>query len=92
MINTDYLTWKSIAVAAGIVLGVIGFVVLLWFAFTKHQEWVSWCENEMNGRIVKDTDTSVGTGIDANGNPTTVTTTDTTYYCLNEDGGIIDIR
>lgn len=92
----DALSWarsnlETIALISGIVISVVVFVILIALSIISHQEWVVWCEDQ-GGRIISDTDTQVGTGIDAEGNVVTTTTTSTDYYCLNENGGIIDIR
>lgn len=70
----------------------IGGMVLVAIFFTlvwvhQHHKWERWCEDQ--GGHVK-SHTSWSTGVDSNGK--TVQTSDTTYYCLNADGGIIDIE
>lgn len=75
----------------GVFLGVFVLSFVVYASIVSHNEWVAWCEGE-GGRVISDTDTNVGTGIDSSGNVTTVTTTSTDYYCINETGGILDIR
>lgn len=92
----DTLNWirnnlESIGLIIGGIAAVILVIILIIFAVISHNNWVSWCEDQ-GGHVISDTDTSVGTGFDSGGNVTTVTTTNTDYYCLNENGGIIDIR
>lgn len=76
-------SWRSIRIYAGAVAAVITVAGVIWFAFVQHQQWVSWCEGE-GGHVIDKQDVS----FDADGDRVT----HTTYFCLNEDGGILDIR
>lgn len=90
------LSWisENLSTIGAIVGGIIvaGLLVLfIALSMIAHAEWVAWCEDQ-GGRVIDDTDTQLGTGVDANGNVIVTTTSNTDYYCLNENGGIIDIR
>ena len=70
------------------IVGAVLVVIILSVAYVhEHHKWERWCEGQ--GGHVK-SHTSWSTGVDSNGK--TVQTSDTTYYCLNADGGIIDIE
>lgn len=55
-----------------------------------HDDAVADCD-AVGGRLIEDTDTSVGTTF-TNGKVGTTTTTSTDLICLNDAGGIIWIR
>lgn len=86
----DWLRENGLALAALIVTGVllVGFVA---YGIAEHNKWVAWCEGQ-GGHIITDTDTNVSYGYDSDGNLVTTTSSDTDHYCLNPQGGIIDIR
>jgi len=69
------------------VLAVIGLVIwLIVLAVQEHERWEQWCYGQ-SGHV--DKSTSLGhTYIDGK----YVTTTNTTYYCLTDDGRILDIK
>lgn len=73
--------------------GVLGFL-LYWginTSINQQAAWEAWCVDS-GGRVDSTSKTSTGTGIGNNGQPITTTSTTTTYYCLTEDGRILDIR
>lgn len=66
---------------AGVVIIVIIAVVAIIWSINAHQDWKRSCERR-GGHVASHTNW----GGSNNSN------TDTTYYCLNDNGGIIDIR
>jgi hypothetical protein len=83
--------WTGRAVLVGIAVVVILLPFGIYYAAKAHAEWEANCER-MGGHVVDHTTSQpvVTTGPD--GKPTVTTQTETTYYCLNESGGIIDIE
>lgn len=63
-------------VVAGGVIAIIAAIVII-FAISQHNDWKASCEKR-GGHVSSHTNW--------NGD------SDTTYYCLNDNGGIIDIR
>lgn len=80
--------WITRGIMAFIAVVVVAIPFLIYFAVVQHNQWVDWCESQ-GGHVIDHTTHS--TGISADGKSTT-TTSNTTYYCLNADGGIIDIE
>lgn len=80
--------WIGRTVLIGIVLIIVALPFGIYAMAKAHHEWVLNCEN-MGGHVVDHTTHS--TGLSADGKSTT-TTSDTTYYCLNDEGGILDIE
>lgn len=75
-----------------LIIAVMALVVVAFVMGAKEQaKWEAGCK-EMGGHIIKDTDTHTSYSYDSKGKMTPHTTTDTTYYCLNENGGILDVR
>lgn len=73
---------KALGVAAFIGL----FVWLIVMVAQEHARWEEWCYGQ-DGHV--DKNTSLGHGyVDGK----YVTTTNTTYYCLTDDGRILDIK
>ncbi len=83
--------WVGKAIIAGIVVVIIALPFGIYAAAKAHAEWEANCK-DMGGHVVDHTSHSTGTTIDSNGKPVTTTNSETTYYCLNDDGGIIDIE
>lgn len=82
----SYIDWFPILTALGI-LAVSGLVVwLIVLGVQEHARWEQWCWDE-GGRVDKSTSLGIGY-VDGK----QVTTTDTTYYCLTDDGRILDIE
>lgn len=69
---------------AGIVAALIWLIP---YSIKQHQAWEDGCTGQ-GGHV--DTDTKMVTTYDAKGKPTFGSTT--TYYCLSEDGRILDIN
>lgn len=67
----------------------IGVLVLafVWWAIADHRAWKADCEKR-GGHVSSHTD--YHTSYDRDGN--SHTDSNTTYYCLSEDGRILDIR
>lgn len=84
--------WDGFTITVSVFIGlvVVALAILIPLAIQEHSRWVDWCISQ-NGRIDSTTSTNTGTTI-VNGKVGTTTTTDTTYYCLTDDGRIIDIR
>jgi hypothetical protein len=61
----------------------VGAVILLVWALSAHGEWREWCYSQ-GGHVVEDVNTGVTTSGDV--------TVSTTYFCLSEDGRILDIE
>lgn len=80
--------WFGRTILVGITVIALAMPFGIYYAVQQHNEWVSWCESQ-GGHVIDHTTHS--TGLSADGKSTT-TTSDTTYYCLNSDGGIIDIE
>lgn len=79
--------WPGVLVAV-ILAALVG--VLIWFiplSIREQQAWVDWCISQ-DGHV--DDDTKTITTYDAKGRPTFGSST--TYYCLSDDGRILDIR
>lgn len=72
--------------AGGIILIVV-VAVLIFLSVRDQHAWEDQCR-AMGGHI-KEVD-STGNGVDSKGKP--VVTFDTTYYCLTDDGRILDIK
>ena len=83
--------WIGRAVLIGIALVVIALPFGIYFAAKEHAQWTAWCQSQ-GGHVVDHTTSSPTVSYDSKGQPVVGTTTDTTYYCLNEEGGIIDIK
>lgn len=84
--------WDGFTVTVSIFIGlvVVGLAILIPYAIQEHNRWVDWCVSA-GGHVDSTTSTSVGSTV-VNGKVGTTTTTDTTYYCLTDDGRILDIR
>lgn len=79
----DALATAGKVLAGLVILGL--FVSLIVVAARDHARWEEWCY-EAGGRV--DKDTSIGiTYVDGKQG----TTTSTTYYCLTDDGRVLDI-
>lgn len=81
-----FVNWPGVAMVVGFVAfaGVVVWLIVL--GVQEHARWEKWCWDE-GGRV--DKNTSLGHGyVDGK----YVTTTDTTYYCLTDDGRILDIK
>lgn len=89
----DLVSWGKIIFGFVAIALVVGF--FFWAvhkSLDQHKAWVQWCHDQ-SGYVHDKTETHVGTGINpSNGQPVTTTSTSTTYYCLSEDGRILDIR
>jgi hypothetical protein len=83
--------WARLGIIAGIAAVVIVLPFVIYFAAVAHDNWVQGCEAQ-GGHVVDDTKTYQTTTYDAKGKPSFGTSSSTTYYCLNENGGIIDIE
>ena len=80
-------------VIGAFVVALVLFLIWAIPASMKEQAaWETWCTNQ-GGHVDKSTKTSVGTGVNPqNGQPVTTTSTSTTYFCLSEDGRVLDIK
>lgn len=78
-----------------IAIGIALVALLAWLIpvmNAQHQAWVDDCTAK-GGHVEDVTKTSTGTGINpSNGQPVVVTGSETTYYCLSEDGRILAIK
>ena len=90
--------WKQIGLTVAVIASavVIGWLLLrlIQSSIEDHNRWVAWC-GEQGGHVAEHTDTRTGLGTTyVNGHVGTTTTisSSTTYYCLSETGGILDIR
>lgn len=82
---------EKLLIPAITVFVVIVGVFCIVMAIKHHEAWEDHCVNELGGRVEKDTKVSSGTTF-VNGKAQPTTTTSTTYYCLSDDGGILDIE
>lgn len=81
---------KTIAIWAVGVLVAVGLVYMIKLAGEEHNNWKMWCY-EQGGRVDSTSKVHTGTTV-VNGKVGTTTTTSTTYYCLTEDGRILDVK
>jgi len=86
---SDFIDWLfdgagMIVVWVLVVIALVFFVIQWDKALNDKREW---CESQ-GGHVTTHTET--GTGISP-GNGQVVVTTNTTYYCLTDDGRILDI-
>lgn len=79
--------WKVVGIGAAVMV----IIAVIFLAIQQHNQWTRWCENQ-GGHVVDHTTSSTVTTFDSKGTPHTGTSWNTTYYCLNESGGIIDIE
>jgi hypothetical protein len=84
--------WPGRIMLAITVLVIAGAAVIIPLAIKEHERWVEWCTVEMGGRIDQTSHQRVQSTVNANGQPGTTVVTDTTHYCLTDDGRIIDIK
>lgn len=89
MISDLLSDWQGRLIAVVIVFVVALIPIGIYYAAKDHARWSAWCEGE-GGRVKGVTKTSTGLSMD--GKATPVTTTETTYYCLTDDGRVLDIR
>lgn len=69
------------------IIGTLFVGALIVFVVQDHNRWERWCRAQ-GGHVISNTKT-VNT-VDSKGKPGVGS--EITYYCLNESGGIIDIR
>lgn len=69
-----------------VVLILVGIGIAIYFVEKDQNAWEDWCHSQ--GGVVKE---STKTVVTQNGNKTGVGTS-TTYYCLTQDGRILDVR
>lgn len=84
--------WPGRVMLAMVVLVAVGAAIIIPLAIKEHERWVKWCTVEMSGRIDHTSQQRVQATVNANGQPGTTVVTDYTYYCLTDDGRIIDIK
>lgn len=72
---------------AGFLAMILVIVGVIFLAVQEHGRWTRWC-NAQGGHVVDHTTTV--TTFNSEGKPGVGS--NTTYYCLNADGGIIDIE
>src|SRR3546814_7879229 len=81
--------WSSDVCSSDLIGGVVIAGLVIWLVLLgvqEHERWEQWCYGQ-GGHV--DKNTSLGYGyVDGK----QVTTTNTTYYCLTEDGRVLDIR
>lgn len=87
---------EKVSIAAIVTAFVVLIGGLMILVASDYEKWSTWCE-EQGGRVIKDTDISTGVGYapgtgDHPGGPVVVVTFSTDYYCISEDGRILDIR
>lgn len=77
-------------------LVMVFFIVILillpigfYYSAKAQAEWEDWCRSE-GGRV--DDVTKTSTGYSTDGKMTPITSTETTYYCLTDDGRVLDIK
>lgn len=75
----------------GVGVAVVALVAIFIFALKQHNRWVDWCHSQ-GGHVIDHTTSTTVTTFDSKGNPHVGVGSNTTYYCLNESGGIIDIE
>lgn len=92
MIRDLLADWPGRLMLAVAVLVIATVAVLIPLSIKEHERWVEWCTVEMGGRIDQTSHQRVQSTVTADGKPGTTVVTDTTYYCLTEDGRIIDIK
>lgn len=81
----------AIGKALGI-LAVIGLIVWLVIVAVKEQErWEQWCFDQ-GGRVDSTSQWIPQTTYDSKGTPHTTTSVHYTYYCLTEDGRLLDVK
>lgn len=78
---------RLFAALAVIIVALIFIWILISGSIDEHKRWVAWCE-EQGGRVITDDNTNLG--FDSDGN--IIYTSNTQYWCINQSGGIIDIR
>lgn len=79
----------GVFVIVALILAGLGWLVYL--ATQEHQRWTAWCI-DMGGHVKTETSTyQTFTYVDGK-SITPQTHVDYTYFCLSEQGGIIDIR
>lgn len=76
--------------ALGIFCGLVVLALII-LTIQEHNRWVDWCVSQ-GGRVDSSTSYSLQSTVNANGQPGTTTVSHTTYYCLTDDGRIIDIK
>lgn len=69
-------------------LAVVAAIVVIVVAIRSHNAWERWCTDHPGAHVDRHTDwISV-----PDGNGGTTTSTNTTYYCISDDGRILGIR
>lgn len=82
----SYTDWPMIGMICGGVFLVALLIGIVIWSSNDIEEWKNWCNTEAHGHWIDHTSTATTFVNGKSG-----VTTETTYYCLNEAGGIIDI-
>lgn len=88
-LNETLFEWLMLG---GLSIALVAALVVFIPAANRDQaRWEAWCVSQ-GGRVDDHTSTTVVTTVSGDGKPGVGVGSETTYYCLSADGGVLDVR